>query len=344
MYTIGTNPATLFLPLLTNPNLPVRQQAVLIYMGIFGPRSLTYLRRLLDNPDTEVRMRATHALRAVAELSHEPVWEQPFPAISIECLGRVRLYVGSDEVRIAEHVRQLNSAAGWQKVEATLAYLIHCGRRGATVAAIGAAVWGSATSTANVTRTLEALRRVIINVCGEELAARLIRQADDHWSLAADEYFSDVAVFEEALGRAYDAENARGRAAAADLYAQAFQLYGGPYMAGLLLDAPWARTRRAHLRDGYLIAAECLMEHNFGRERYRDCIEIGTAVFDADETADEVVAWLLRAHHQLGEWGQVEYLFRRYLNANHTDAHHAQEENDVVAETYAELRALRNAA
>ena len=113
---------------------------------------------------------------------------------------------------------------------------------------------------------------------------------------------------------------------------------------GLLNDAQWARTRRAQLRADYLLAAEALVEYTFGCERYRDCIAMGTEIFDADESADGVVCWLLRAHHQLGEWGQANYVYRRYLVANRTDARRALDQGDAVAAVFAELSALRHVA
>lgn len=344
MYTGSNNPASLFIPLLTDSNIQVREQAGLIFLGMYGTRSLTYLRRLLESPSIELRQQAVLALRQMADLSEIDVYDQPFPAISIECLGRVRLYVGAEEVRIDQLVRETSRGVGWQKVEAALAYLIHCGRRGTSVVSLGTAVWGSKVASTNVIRVLEGLRKVLMSACGEVLAARLLRKADDHWSFAVDECFSDVHAFEQTLSRAYDIDMAQGRAAAAALYAQALQLYGGIYMAGLLQDAPWARTRRADLRNGYLIAAECLMEYSFDCERYRDCIKLGSAIFDDDESAEEVIAWLLRAHHQLGEWSQVEYLYRRYLLANQFDASQAEKDEDAVALAYRSLQQLRKAA
>lgn len=344
MYTGNNNPASLFIPLLTNTNDHVREQAGLIFLGLFGTRSLTYLRRLLGNSNPELCQQAITALQQMAQLSDQSVYDQPFPIISVECLGRVRLYVGSEEVHIDELVHKTSRGVGWQKVEAALAYLIHCGRRGSSVASLGAAIWGSKVSQANVNRVLEALRRVLTSVCGDVMTSRLLRKADNHWSFAIDECFSDVQAFEQTLSRAYDVEISQGRCAAASIYEQAFHMYGGTYMAGLLKDAPWARTRRENLRSGYLVAAECLMEHCFDRERYRECITIGSSVFDDDETADEVVAWLLRAHHQLGEWSQVEYLYRRYLLANELDVQHAVVEEDIVAITYQKLRQLRISA
>ncbi|HEU5090621.1 MAG TPA: bacterial transcriptional activator domain-containing protein [Roseiflexaceae bacterium] len=344
MYSSGPNPAALFLALLTNPQASVRQQASLIYTSMFGPRSLTYLRRLLESPDANVRDQATRALRAVAEVSRRDPIKHGFPTVSIECLGRVRLYVGAEEIRISEQVRLLNSASGWQKVESCLAYLMHCGRRGATISSIGAAVWGGRFVEMNVKRTLDTLQRIVANGCGHDAAARLFQHTDDHWALATDEVFSDVAAFEEAINRAYQLEQRHGRDAAVAVYAQACQLYGGPYMAGLLNDAPWARTRRAQLRADYLLAAEALMEYTFGCERYRDCIAMGTEIFDGDESADGVVCWLVRAHHQLGEWGQANYVYRRYLAANRTDARRALDDGDAVAVVFAELSALRQIA
>jgi spore coat polysaccharide biosynthesis protein SpsF (cytidylyltransferase family) len=55
-----------------------------------------------------------------------------------------------------------------------------------------------------------------------------------------------------------------------------------------------------------------------------------TQVFDADESADECVAWLLRAYGRIGHRGAMEHTYRRYLRANELDERSPEARQDVV--------------
>jgi hypothetical protein len=58
MFHQQTNLARPYLPLLANPQPLVRRQACLIMLGSYGDRALTYLRRLIDDVDPQVRQDA----------------------------------------------------------------------------------------------------------------------------------------------------------------------------------------------------------------------------------------------------------------------------------------------
>src|SRR5262245_61766300 len=94
-----TNLARLYLPLLVYNQPAVRRQACLVMLGTYGDRALSSLRRLLDDADPQVRQDARLALLAVAEITDTTLKAQPFRGMYIECLGRMRVYIGNYEMR-----------------------------------------------------------------------------------------------------------------------------------------------------------------------------------------------------------------------------------------------------
>ncbi|MEI7771598.1 MAG: bacterial transcriptional activator domain-containing protein [Chloroflexales bacterium] len=338
MHTRSTSFAHLYLPLLTDLQPNVRRHACALLLATHGEHGLTLLRRLLSADDHEIRQQAGLALRYVAEHTDLPVHPQPFSGVHIQCLGRTRIFVGGDSVEIDAWVRREHGAVGWQKVQGVLAYLLHCGRRGTTRATLEAAIWGSA-APATIGRTLQALRRLIADLLGEEAAVQALTIADQFCLLSPEVYRSDVQAFEQTFNMASHTEESAGLAASAGLYAQAMRLYGGPYMIDIAQGAPWAMARRDHLRGSFLIAAERVAEHAYDQQRYHECADVCAQVFDADETADEIVAWLLRAYGRLGQSCAIEHAYRRYLRANALDEGSPDARQDAVVLAYQELRA-----
>lgn len=338
MLAPGTSPAALYLPLLTDARAQVRQQACAILLGTYGEHGLTMLRRCLGAPDGQLRQQARQALEHIAELTALPVNHQPFQGISIECLGRMRLYIDSREIRLDTWVRDMKEQVGWQKLQGLLGYLLHCGRQGTTRAALEAAVWGGARAP-RLEQALQALRDLLVLLRGEDFADYALTIADNFCLLRPEVFHSDVQAFEQAFALAVHTNELEGLNAAAGIYGQALRLYGGPYMIDLPQGAPWAQSKRDHLRGSFLIAAECVAEHSFGQGRFAECAAICARVFDSDESADEVVAWLLRAYRQLGQQGLLEQTYRRYLLANGIDEQSAAGRRDVVVWTYEELQA-----
>src|SRR4051794_22396498 len=89
----------LYLPLLAHHQHAVRQQACLIVLGTYGDRALTYLRRMTDDSDYEVRQSARLALLAMTEMTNQAIKVQSFRGMYIECLGRLRVYIGNHEIQ-----------------------------------------------------------------------------------------------------------------------------------------------------------------------------------------------------------------------------------------------------
>jgi DNA-binding SARP family transcriptional activator len=318
----------------------VRQQACAILLGTYGEHGLTMLRRCLSAPDRGLRQQARLALQRIGELTDLPVNTQPFQGIYIECLGRMRLYVDSQEIRLDTWVRQVNEQVGWQKLQGVLGYLLHCGKRGTTRAALETAVWGSGRA-ATLGRTLQALRELLAALRGAEFAEYALTLADSHCLLNPDAFHTDVKAFEQAFALAVHTNETEGLEGAAPLCVQALRLYGGPYMIDLPQGAPWAQQRRDFLRSSFLIAAECVAEYTFEQGRYDDCVAVCSQIFDSDESADEVVAWLLRAYKQLGQTALLEQTYRRYVRANGLSEQSHDERQDVVIRAYKELRSTR---
>src|SRR4051812_20069662 len=111
------NPARLFLPLLTDHQPAVRRQACLILLGTYGDRALTYLRRLTDDADLQVRQAARLALFAIAEITDSPLKAKPFRGLHIECLGRMRIYIGNHELRDSDWAEAEGGRPGARKLQ-----------------------------------------------------------------------------------------------------------------------------------------------------------------------------------------------------------------------------------
>ncbi len=334
------NPAVPYLPLLAHPDVTVQQHACAILLSTYGNHALTLLRRCLSSPDTHLRQQAHLALQRIPRLSGVTIYEEPFRGFYIESLGRLRLFVDHQEVHLDAWVRRERSSVGWQKLRGVLGYLLHCGRQGTTIAALETAIWG-ATRAATTGRTLQTLRDLLISLRDAAFAEHALIIADNHCLLNPDVYRSDVQAFEQTFALATHTETTGGLEAAASLYRQALHLYGGPYMIDLPNGAPWAHTRRDHLRGNFLIAAERVAEALYTAGRFAECAALCSQIFDRDESADDVVAWLLRAYSQLGQTGLLEHTYRRYLLANDLNEHGPEGRHDIVVATYADLRPPR---
>jgi DNA-binding SARP family transcriptional activator len=332
------NLVRLYLPLLANPEPAVRQQACLILLGTYGDRALTYLRRLVDDDDAQVRQDVRLALLSVEEVTGQGVKLHAFQGMYVECLGRLRIYVGNHEIQPQDWGQAERGRAGWQKVQATLAYLVHCGRRGASREALGTAAWGGAFSANSLARTLSVLRQALDRYAdGSPTLKRALVAEGDYCLLDAECYHTDVQLFERAYVVATEVEHTHGLAQAATLYLQAVQLYAGPYMADVLGGNTWCRQRRDHLMSSFVIAAERLAEHAYAQQQYQRCIEICALALDADSAADDVVVWLMRAYAASGLRAELEHAYRNYLRSVGLDSHGAEERQDLVARAYGDL-------
>ncbi|MBC8078385.1 MAG: hypothetical protein H7Y32_20065, partial [Chloroflexales bacterium] len=233
-----------------------------------------------------------------------------------------------------------SAKAGWQKVRRAFAYLVHCGRRGATRRTLMEAVWGSELGQSSLPRTLAALQQTLVHVAGDELAARLLTITDDHCMLNPDLYRSDVELFQNTYALATHTEATTGLKAAAPLYAQALDLYGGPYLADIGRTS-WAQERRDLLANHYTNGCVRLAEHAFDAERYHQCVELCQQALDANMAADQVTLWLLRAYAALGRTAEFTHAYAAYLRAVHRAPFDANGRNDPVVAEYELLAKAR---
>lgn len=333
-----TNLVRIYLPLLAHPQPAVRTQACMILLGTYGQQALTYLRRLLDDSDAQVRQQARLALLAVKELTDEPLRLRPFKGMYVECLGHLRVYVGNREIQAEGWAASGGGRAGWQKVQAVLAYLLHCGRRGTSRETLGAAIWGGEYSATSLARTLTVLRQAFEqDPAGAAIAAQALSIEPDFCRLAPDCYHTDVQMFEHVFSLAVQLEHDRDLCAAVPLYQQALLLYAGPYMADVARAAQWGRQRRDHLMSSFVIAAERQAEYFFSQRQFRQCQDVCALALDADPGADEAMIWLLRAYTAQGLRAEREQAYRAYLRATQTNALAVGGHDDPVVRVYREL-------
>jgi DNA-binding SARP family transcriptional activator len=335
------NLARLYLPLLANAQPPVRRQACMILLGTYGNRALTYVRRLIDDGDPQVRQNARLALLAVTEITDLGITFQPFRGMYMQCLGRLRVYIDDREIRSQDWVQADHGRAGWQKVQGVFAYLIHSGRRGATRTAIGTAVWGGPFSANSLSRTFTTLRQTLVKTCGPAFVERALMISDDYCILDPAYYHTDMQLFEHTFDAAVRLENESSLELAAPIYSQAMHLYGGPYMADVPRGSGWSQHRRDHLMSSFMIAAERMAEYTYSQRQYKQCIAICTAVLDTDDDADEIIVWLMRAYAQEGRQAELEQLYRGYARALRIDLDDLADRQDPVVQVYQSLSKTR---
>ena len=337
-----TNLIQLYLPLLVHSQPAVRRQACVILLGMYGDRALTSIRRLVDDSDPQVRQNARLALLAFAECADLPIKAQLFQGLYIECLGRLRVYIGNREILADDWDSAESGRAGSQKVQAVLAYLVHCGRHGTSRKALGAAVWSSAYSPSSLARTLSVLRQTLSrSACDSSIVEQALVLAADYCLLDPHYYHTDVQLFESAYNMAARVEQEQGLEEAAPLYRQAAALYSGPYMADVLPGSGWGQRRRDHLMNSFVIAAERLAEYRFTQQQYNQCIDICILALDADPTADDLMVWLLRACAAVGLSAELEHAYRSYARAAGLDTRSTEGSHDLVVQTYLDLGRTR---
>ena len=335
------NLARLYLPLLANAQPLVRRQACMILLGTYGNRALTYVRRLIDDVDPQVRQNARLALLAIAEVTELGITFQPFRGMYAQCLGRMRVYIDQREIQAQDWVQADHGRAGWQKVQGMFAFLIHSGRRGATREAIGTAVWGGPFSANSLSRTFTTLRQTLVKNCGPTFVEQALMMSDDYCILDPAYYHTDMQLFEHTFDAAVRLEHESGLELAAPIYSQAMHLYGGPYMADVPRGSGWSQQRRDHLMNSFMIAAERVAEHTYSQRQYKRCIAICTAALDTDEAAAEIIVWLLRAYAEEGRQAEIEQLYRRYARALRIDLENPVDHQDPVVQVYQSLSRTR---
>jgi two-component SAPR family response regulator len=293
---------------------------------------------MTDDSDNEMRQNARLALLAMTEMTNQAIKVQRFQGMYIECLGRLRVYISNHEIQQEDWAQSQSGRAGAQKVQAMLAYLVHCGRRGANRATLGAATWGNAFSDHSFARTLTSLQQVISTYAdgSEEIEHALVVESDS-CILDTQCYHTDVQLFERTFALATEIEREQGLIQAVPMYWQAIKLYGGPYMADIASARAWCRQRRDYLMNSFIIAIERVAEQAYAAQQFHKCIEICRAAIDADPTADEPVIWLMRAAAAGGQRTELEYAYSNYVRATGLDKQNVDHSQDMVAQVYKEL-------
>jgi DNA-binding SARP family transcriptional activator len=332
----GANLIRLYLPLLNHPERDVSRQAYTVLLCSHGPDVVGALRRLTQDPDAQVRREAHLALQNIAAHGAGDAPAEPLRDIYVTCLGSLRLGVDGAVYETRAWASEDGGRAGWQKVQATFAFLVHSRPHSVNRRVLGEAVWGTATSASSLARTLTSLRQALARMCGEALAERLLLVGDDRCWLDPELFEVDVAVFERTYALASETEVAVGLRQAAPLYAQVMELYRGPYLSDVTPGSGWMYARRDLLNSYYLIAAERLAEDAYTRADYRRCILVCMQALGAEPTADDIVTWMLRAYARLGHYGELEYAFRSYVQAAGIDPA-TDASQDVVIKTYREV-------
>ena len=332
------SPIHLYLPLLTHEDTKVREQTCAILLSTYGDRALTYLRRLLDDSDMVVRHQARQALIAIGEMANLAVELRPFRGMYVECLGRMRVYIGSREVQPQEWMQNKGGRAGWRKVQSMFAYLIHCGHQGVSRSEMGDAVWGTPVNQSSFARTLSSLRHALAQVGGEQFAQRILLTRNGQCALDVDAYHTDIHVFERTFDTAYQLENEHGLEVAVARYEQVVRLYGGAYMSDVPVGNDWARQRRDLLANNFVIAVERLAEHAWLHQSYQRCITVCQQALYVDETAEDVMIWLLRAYQTLRMRTEYEHAYQHYLRAAELDPRSEEGQSDSVVQFYATSR------
>jgi two-component SAPR family response regulator len=339
MQHYNANLTQLYLPLLLNPAVEVRRQAWTILRASHGLRALTQLRRMLDTPDPHLRQQIQQALRAIAEMGDVAVEIRPFEGMYVECLGRLRVYIGSYPLQPSDWAQLDGGRAGALKVQSVFAYLIHCGKRGATREAIGESVWGGSVSASSLSRTLTALRQILERAGDAAFVEQALSISRDYCILAPDEYSTDAQMFERAFGIADQLEHSHDLASAVPVYTQALELYGGPYMADVAHGNGWWQSRRDVLMNSFIITIERLAEYAYTNGRYHQCIALCQQAIDTDQSADDVTVWVIRAYAALQQFAEVEHAYRRYLRATGINPNTVEGRQDTVVQVYEQLGA-----
>jgi DNA-binding SARP family transcriptional activator len=321
----------LYLPLLGSADAAVRRQAAVLFLVTYGPEARTFLRPLLRDNDPSVREMVHVALDALASIggldSDKP------GELYIQCLGKLQTHINGHVLALENWERTSSAKAGWQKVRRLFAYLVHCGRRGASRLALMEAVWGAQIGQSSLSRTLAALQQTLAHVAGDELAHALLTVSDDHCMLNPDLYHTDAEQLQSTYQLGVRIEELEGLQAAAPLYAQVLDLYGGPYLTDIGR-ASWAQERRDLLASHFINSCERMAELAFNSGRYRDCVELCRQALDADMTADEVTVWLLRAYAALGRNAELEWAYAAYLRTNQLAHLNREGSDDPVMTEY----------
>ena len=328
-----SHPVILYLPLLNHSDPTVRQHATTILLTHYGKRALTHLRRLLDDPALAEQART--ALITIGEISGLAVELRPFRGVYVRCLGDFQVFIDSRQIKADEWGQSEGGRAGGRKVQGIFAYLVHCGAEGATRSEIAEAIWGGTASASSFARTLTALRQLLQQLGGEELATNLLYTDRQRCALNPDLYQSDANILERTFDLATKTTHEQGIHAARSLYQYVLELYDGPYMDGVVGAQEWATERGAQLLSKVVIAGERLAAEAFAGGDDQQCLQYCQRVLAHEPRAAAVVSWLLRAGQRLGLPMEMQRAYQRYLSA--TGINPRRRRDDPVVQLYREL-------
>lgn len=341
MHIQRANLVRLSLSLLNHPDAEVRRGVYTLLHCAYGTGVSEELRRIAQEPKAEVRRQAQRALESGETAAPTVIAPQPPEVLHITCLGALRVYAAGRWIEARDWSPEDGGRAGWQKVQAVFSFLAHCGVHGTTRSALGEAVWGTAASPSSLARTLTTLRNVLACVTGPAFAERALLINGDYCRLDPALYESDAQIFERVFSLAAETEQAEGLRAAAPLYEQALELYGGPYLANIVPGNRWMIARRELLSSLYVLAAERLAAETYQRGDDHHCVQICLRALDAEPAADDLLTWMLQAYARLGWYGELDYSYRNYLQVTGLDPGHPHAVKDSVIETYAKLTRSR---
>ncbi|MFQ3631054.1 AfsR/SARP family transcriptional regulator [Roseiflexus sp.] len=313
---IETNIVDLCTPLLLHPDEMVQRQAALVLMTTLGTRVFTLLRRRLSDSDARIQCEAKQALRSLERHSGQPVDYRPFRGIHIECLGVFRVYISNHELFPQDWAQTNSSRAGARKVQSVLAYLMHCGNRGASPEELLAVVWENNGNHSALARTLSALRRTIERLGGVELAESALLYTGDRYILSPAVYTSDVHMFIQSIRVAEETENEHDLATAVPMYRNACALYSGNYMATVGITADDVDERRTDLLNGFLNALERQAEHAWREGDDERCITLCRTGLKFDPSDEHLTLWLLRCLARQRRNHEIVRAYFRYLRSS----------------------------
>lgn len=341
MHLQSANLVLMSLPLLADTDDAVRRQVYALLFCAYGGHVPATLYRLARASDLEVRRQASRALDLAGLPAIAAVKPSSQTVLHVTCLGNLRLAVGDRWLDGRDWSPEEGGRAGWQKVQAVFAFLLHCGVHGTPRTTLGEAVWGGLASASSLARTLTTLRDALTRAAGAAFAERALLTAGDSCRLDPDCFTSDVGVFERVFALAVDTEHAEGLAAAVPLYAQVLDLYGGPYLADVLPGNGWMLPRREMLTSYSVIAAERLAANAYERGDDWRCVQTCLRALDAEPAADDLLTWLLRAYARLGRYAELEFAYRNYLRVAGLEPADQHATQDLVARAYAEVTRAR---
>jgi DNA-binding SARP family transcriptional activator len=117
------------------------------------------------------------------------------------------------------------------------------------------------------------------------------------------DYWLDVALFEEQLGRIRT--KAVNRMQPTDILQleHAMQLYTGELLEGFYDD--WALRDRERLRSMHLDSLQCLMRYYKDHDRYEDSLTCGQKILGCDPLREDVHREMMRLYLKSGQRGQA---------------------------------------